>query len=265
MATAQVWDATRFASRDNLLRVVKENAASVFGLAEENWEAPTASGHWQVRDIIGHMVDVTEGYLERFAATRRGETPEAIGPLTQMATLADERALSYREIPQHDLLKRLREDFDQVMELFESLTEEEWTGLQVVHGYMGPLPALIYPVFQLMDYGVHGWDIREGRGQPHSMSADVADFLAPFMFILWQATCDVRRAGAEELRVGIRLSGRNGGTFQVTVNSDGYAYEPGAVDDLPAVFDFDPASLVLAAFGRARTGTVYGDLSVANR
>jgi uncharacterized protein (TIGR03083 family) len=259
------WDATNHANKKRLLDVVKREAQSVFQLAEDNWEAPTASGHWQVRDIVGHLVDVTEGYLERFSTTRNGGTPEAIAPITDMARVADERALEYRSIPQQDLLKRLKEDFDQVMELFEGLSEDDWTGLNVVHGYMGPLPAFIYPVFQLMDYGVHGWDIREGLGVPHSMSADVADFLVPFMFILWQATCDPSRCGDEPIDAGFRVSGRAGGTWRVNVSSEGYNYEPGDVDDLPAVFEFDSASLVLTAFGRARAGTAYGDLSTANR
>jgi uncharacterized protein (TIGR03083 family) len=260
-----IWDATNYASKNNLLRVIKTEAPSVFQLAEENWEAPTRSGHWQARDIIGHMVDVTEGYLDRFATTRSGGTAEAIGPLTEMARLADGRALAYRDIPQNDLLKRLRERFDELMDLFENLSEEDWTGLTVMHGYMGPLPAFIYPVFQIMDYGVHGWDIREGLGLPHSMSADVADILAPFMFILWQSTCDVSRCGDEPLDVGLRISGRNGGTFRVHVSADGYTYEPGSVDDLPAVFEFDPASLVLTAFGRVSAGTAYGDPATITR
>ncbi|MGH3116866.1 MAG: maleylpyruvate isomerase family mycothiol-dependent enzyme [Gaiellales bacterium] len=262
---AENWDAMQFAARDNLLRVVKNEANSVFALTEKNWESPTTSGHWEARDIIGHLVDVTEGYLDRFKTTREGGTPEAIGPLTEMARLADERALTYRSTEQPELLKRLREAFDQVIDLFEGLSEEDWTNLMVTHGYMGSLPAFIYPVFQLMDYGVHGWDIREGLGMAHSMSADVADFLAPFMFILWQATCDVERCEGQELNVGFRVSGRNGGSFRVKVSPEGYTYEPGDVDDLPTVFDFDPASLVLTAFGRARAGTAYGDMEIANK
>jgi hypothetical protein len=27
---------------------------------------------------------------------------------------------------------------------------------------MGPLPAMFFPMFQIVDYEVHGWDIREG-------------------------------------------------------------------------------------------------------
>ncbi len=58
----------------------------------------------------------------------------------------------------------------------------------VPHFYMGPVPAFIYAAGQLMDYGVHTWDIREGQGKAHALPGDVADLLVPFMFIIWQST-----------------------------------------------------------------------------
>jgi hypothetical protein len=42
-------------------------------------------------------------------------------------------------------------------------------------------------------------------------------------------------------------------------------YEPGSVDDLPAVLDFDAGSLVLTTFGRSNSGTVRGDARLADR
>ena len=258
------WDATNHASKDNLLKVIRKEAESVFELAEDNWTGPTRSGHWEVRDIVGHMVDVTEGYLNRFATTRDGSTAEPIAPLTDMAKFADERALEYRSQDKGQMLTRLKDAYEQANKMFSDLTEEEWTGMQVMHAYMGPLPTFIYPVFQLMDYGVHGWDIREGLGMAHSMHPDVADFLHPFMFILWMSTCDVSRVQGQ-LDVGFRVSGRNATDWRVHVDSDGYKYEPGAVDDMACVFEFDPASLVLTAFGRVSAGTAYGDQELATR
>jgi hypothetical protein len=50
------WDATNAANKDNLLRVIRDEAERMLAYAEApaNWEGPTASGHWQVRDIVGH-------------------------------------------------------------------------------------------------------------------------------------------------------------------------------------------------------------------
>ena len=61
------------------------------------------------------------------------------------------------------------------------------------------------------------------------------------------------------------MTGRNAGEYRVTVDENGMSYEPGSVDDLPAVIAFDPASLVLTAFGRISGGTVTGDMALATR
>src|SRR5581483_10264332 len=53
------WNFMDYQSKDNLLRAVREEADAMLALAGEPgvWEAPTGAGHWQVRDIIGHLVD----------------------------------------------------------------------------------------------------------------------------------------------------------------------------------------------------------------
>lgn len=57
------WNFFDFASKENLLRTVREQSDQMVALASSPgaWEAPTAAGHWEVRDIIGHLVDTTEG------------------------------------------------------------------------------------------------------------------------------------------------------------------------------------------------------------
>jgi hypothetical protein len=120
-------------------------------------------------------------------------------------------------------------------------------------------------VFQLMDYGVHSWDIRQGTGRAHGLSGDAADFLVPFMLIVWQATTDVPNDVAP-CSIGVRVnSGHNAGAWRIDVGPSGFAYAPGALDDVPAVLDFDPGSFVLTAFGRSNSGTISGDVTVADR
>jgi uncharacterized protein (TIGR03083 family) len=261
------WDATNYAAKDNLLRVVREEAERFFALVEvpENWQSPTASGHWQVRDIVAHLVDTTEGYLQRFETTRGGGTADPLAPLTEMASTADRRALALRDVPRAELLARLHDAFGRAMKMFEEVDESDWASFMVTHAYMGPVPAFFYPIGQLMDYGVHSWDVREGLEMPHFLSADAADLLVPFMFLLWQATTDTARLEGGDLDVAVRVSGRNGGTYRVKVTEEGMTYEPGSDEGTAAVLDFDPASLVLTAFGRARSGTPYGDLDAARR
>jgi hypothetical protein len=148
------------------------------------------------------------------------------------------------------------------MGIFDALGPEEWTGFNVPHFYMGPLPAFFFPAFQLMDYGVHSWDIRQGTGRAHGLSGEAADLLVPFMFVLWKYTTGAK----DPCELGVRItSGPNAGDTLVRVGPDGMDYETGDVTGLPTVLEFDPGSFVLTAFGRSNAGTIRGDRAVADR
>jgi uncharacterized protein (TIGR03083 family) len=260
------WDATDHAAKDNVLRVVRLEAEALFALAEDpdSWTAPTACPQWEVRDVVGHLIDVTESYFTAFHAVAAGAEPDEPLGLKAMRERLDESARSHRELAQDAAMERLRTDFAKMMELCAALGPQEWGGQQITHKFMGPLPAFFYPVFQLMDYSVHGWDIRQGTGRAHGLAGDTADLLVPFMFTLWQATTQAP-ADSEALAIGIRVSGRNAVDYLVNITSEGLSYAQEDVSGMPAVIEFDPGSLVLTAFGRVNAGTIRGDRAVADR
>jgi uncharacterized protein (TIGR03083 family) len=260
------WNAMTYEGKDTILRVVREQANEMFALADQPgaWEAPTACESWKVKDVIGHIVDTTEGYFKAFDIARSGTAaPDAFG-LVVMHERAGNSAQAFGTLSQKDMMARVRADLDQMMGVLEPLTADEWGGLMVPHAYMGPVPAFVYAGGQLMDYGVHTWDIKQGSGQAHALSADAADLLVPFMFIIWQSTIKPD-ADLSPFSVGIRVSGRNGGDTRVSISDQGMSYEPGDISDLPAMLEFDPGSMVLTAFGRVNGGTASGDVALANR
>ena len=261
------WNAMSYEGKDNILRVVRREAEQMMELASppDVWETQTASEEWQVRDVIGHLVDTTEGYFVSLDAAHGKETMGDAYGVTGMAERVNEQAKALRSVPQQELLARLRDDFERFYAIMDAFTEDEWTNLMIPHFYMGPLPAFIYPAFQLMDYGVHSWDIRQGLGRAHGLAGDAADLLAPFMMILWQATTSTENA-SEPFEVGIRVtSGPNAADYKVRIAKDGFAHEVASIEGLPVVFEFDPASLVLTAFGRVNAGTYRGDAAIADR
>ncbi len=147
--------------------------------------------------------------------------------------------------------------------IFEALNEQDWGGLVVPHFYMGQLPAFFYPAFQIVDYGVHSWDMRDGTGRGHALDSDAADLLVPIMFVLWQATA---KPTEDEADIGVRVtSGPNAGDTLVHVGPDGMSYEQSDLSGVGTVLEFDPGSLVLTAFGRCNAGTVRGDRATAER
>ncbi len=259
------WDATTYQGKDTILRVVREEADRFIDLAGRPgaWEAPTACEDWSVRDVVGHLVDTTEGYFEAFETARAGADASAYG-LPGMHERAGEQATRFRDLSQQEMLGRLRTDLDKLIGILQPMSPEEWTGFMVPHFYMGPVPAFFYAAGQLMDYAVHSWDIRQGTGRAHGLSGDAADLLVPFMFVLWQST--IRQdADLTPFRLGVTVTGRNAGTYRIDVTDQGMIYAPGEVSDLPTVIDFDAGSLVLTTFGRSNAGTVRGDQDIADR
>jgi uncharacterized protein (TIGR03083 family) len=259
------WNALTYEGKDTILRVVREESERMFAMAEAPgaWEAPTAAGDWQVRDIIGHIVDTTEGYFKSFEVARAGATGEVHG-LPAMHELAGAGGRSFRGVPQVEMMSRVRTDLDKILGLLDGISEDEWGSFMAPHAYMGPVPPSIYAGGQLMDYGVHSWDIREGIGRAHALSADAADLLVPYMFIVWQYTI---RASADltPFTIGLTVTGRNAGSYRISISEQGMSYEPGDVSDLPTVLDFDAGGMVLTAFGRINGGNARGDQDLADR
>jgi uncharacterized protein (TIGR03083 family) len=254
------------ASRKNLEYVWRREADAMLALASDpaNWHKPTAAGHWQVRDVIAHMIDNTTAYLNSFAAARG--TAEAEGPLDvrDMSRIMDEDAIAMRTVQQDELLERLRDLLDEILRVTGELGDTEWTELLVPHKYMGPVPACFLPICQALDYIVHTWDIREGMGECHVLNADAADILVPVCFLMWQNTNDT--TGVSPFSIGIRVAtGPNAGDTRADVTEKGVTFTPGPLDGLDTVLEFDPASLVLTAFGRSNAGTCRGDRRLADR
>jgi uncharacterized protein (TIGR03083 family) len=255
-----------FAGKQFLLDLDRAERAEFYKLLDEApWEGKTASGHWQVRDLCGHMIDVTEGYLDRFAIARAGqEAPAPLG-LRPMAQKLDEGAQRFRSLSKSDAIARLKTASDKMFEIFDALDEKGWTGEIVNHTYMGPLPAYFFAAFQLIDYSIHSWDIKTGLGRDEPLSDAAAVTLIPFMMIVIQYTVDADRAADLKTRFGIEITGKGGGKWCVGVEGTSVAIEEGSVEGCPTVFTFKPSEFVLNTYQRVRAGVVAGDADLGER
>jgi uncharacterized protein (TIGR03083 family) len=255
-----------FAGKQFLLDLDRAERAEFYRLLEEApWEGATASGHWQVRDLCGHMIDVTESYLERFALERAGqEAPAPLG-LPIMAEKLDEGATRFRSLSREQAITRLKTASDRMFEIFDALDERQWSGEIVSHVYMGPLPACFFAGFQLIDYSIHSWDIKVGLGREEPLSEAAAITLIPFMLIVIQYTVDAQHARDLKARFGIEISGPGGGSWCVNVDGTSVSYADGSTEGCDPVFEFDPNEFVLATYQRRRGGTSRGDEALAER
>jgi uncharacterized protein (TIGR03083 family) len=258
-----------YGAKDIVLDVVRTERGKFYTVIDDpqNWETPTKSGHWEVRDLVGHMIDVTEGYLTRWEMARRNEPAESLGLLV-MAQELDRVALTFRDLPRDEAIPRLKASSDRLMTIFDSLTADEWGGFNVTHVFMGPLPTFFYPAFQIMDYGVHSWDMRWGLGdKTGKLDERTAGVLLPYMFILMQSTVDQPSAEGVDIEYGIVVDGDWGGTWRAQVRDGQFSYTPADdVSALPATIRYPDASeFVLTTFGRMEGGTATGDPAVIEK
>jgi uncharacterized protein (TIGR03083 family) len=255
-----------FAGKAFLLNLVRAERAEFYKLLDEApWEGNTASGHWQTRDLCGHMIDVTESYLQRFAAARAGQPAPAPLGLVGMAQKLDEGATSFRSLSKDQAIARLKSASDRMFEIFDALDEQSWAGEMVPHVFMGPLPAYFFAAFQLLDYSIHSWDIKSGLGREEPLSDDAAITLIPFMLIVIQYTVDAQRAQGLQARFGIEVTGPGGGTWCVDVDGTTVSYTEASLEACQTVFTFRPSEFALSTYQRMRGGTVSGDSALAER
>ena len=255
--------------KDHLLKVVRKERQGFYdlidGTDDETWKTPTACTEWEVRDVVGHLVDVTEGYIERFTLARAKQPfPEALG-LPGMAKLLDSGAKRFRSSSRTQLIARLKESSDKLFEILDALSPDQYTTEMIPHVYMGPLPTMIYPAFQLIDYAVHSWDIRAGLGQMQPLTEDAANTLMPYMFIVLQVTVDPEQAKGFDATWGVRISGDQGGSWKLQLKNGALTYEEASVAASPVVFNFDPNDWVLTAYQRFPGGAAIGDRELAYR
>ncbi len=219
---------------------------------------------WEVRDIVGHLVDVTECDLNGFDVARTDKTAAAPLGLVDMAKLCDAAAKRFRDVPRQDMIDRLRRDSDQMFAIFDQLDEQQWGNELVPHVFMGPLPALFYPVFQLIDYSVHSWDLQQTLGKPAPLTDLSAAVLTPFMFILWQYTVEQSRAAGHKVDCCIKVTGEHGGAWDVTVDNGAFSQQPSTGASAPqATLTFSPSDFVLTAYQRFDGGSDEGDSAAA--
>jgi uncharacterized protein (TIGR03083 family) len=251
-----------------VLDVIRRERQAFYDIIDDpdNWYVETRCEGWQVRDIVGHMIDVTEGYLARWDKARRGEEADAVGLLV-MGDKLNEGALAFRDLPREEAISRLKTASDKMMAIFDDLSEDEWNNFQVTHAFMGPLPTLFYPAFHVMDYGVHTWDMVYGLGDKLAeLDETTAGVLIPFMFVLMQYTVQADSAAGLETQYGLEVTGPWGGRWRVTV-SDGQwsAEETDDYEGCEAVFTFNPSDFVLTSFQRYPGGAARGDHEVIER
>ena len=262
-------DPMAYSSKDTVLDIARTDRANFYNIIDDpkNWYVQTRCSEWEVRDMVGHMIDVTEGYLTAWDMARKGETDNALG-LRIMSDRLNEHALAFRSLSREEAISRLKSDSSQMFAIFDALTPEEWMGSTAPHPYMGPIPTCFYPSFQIIDYGIHTWDMKWGLGdKTGKLDERTAGILMPFMFIVMQYTVAEESAKGVDAVFGIIVDGEWGGQWRATVKDGQFTCVPADnLDGVQAVFHFKNASdCVLTTYQRFPGGETSGDPKVIDQ
>jgi uncharacterized protein (TIGR03083 family) len=256
--------------KETVMSVMRRDRANFIRLVEDprNWNVQTRCTEWETRDLVGHMIDVIEGYFANWEEAKKGGTPTPAG-LNVMAATLNDHAQDFRKLPREEALARFKKDAMKLDAMLEALTPEEWTGFMVSHPYSGPVPAGFYGTFQIMDYGVHPYDIEYGLGNNlATIDEATAGLILPLAFIFWQFQVDQKQAAGQDLTYGIEVAGPWGGKWRIRVKDGKWTPEPetGNFEGCDALFRFENAAdLVLTFFGRYPGGSASGDPAVIHK
>ena len=167
MSTAVITPVNPMAAegKDTVLAVMRRDRENFTRLVSDpkNWNVNTRCTGWETRDLVGHMIDVMEGYFKNWDAAVAGKEGTALG-LPVMGETLNDHALEFRKLPREEALDRFKKDAQKLDKMLADLTPEQWTSFMVYHPFAGPVPAGFYGTFQIMDYGVHPYDIEYGLG-----------------------------------------------------------------------------------------------------
>jgi len=230
------------------------------GLDDKYWNAQTPCEAWEVRDVIGHMVDVAESYLGYFTLVEKGwSAGEPLGWAAYPHDL-DACARDYRRLSRLELLARLEGLSEPLFAKFDALEGEPWATTMLPHRYGGPLPAFVLAVFQLIDYAVHSWDIRIAAGDSDDLADDTTQTLVPFTLTVYNFLFDPSAAGSTDVTLQYDITHPDGEVepWTVAVQGGQLVIAPGAPERPEATLRLTPAELLLRVF-RQRSCAVSGD------
>src|SRR5216683_3407842 len=214
--------------KDTVMSVMRRDRANFTRMVEDpkNWNVMTRCTGWETRDLVGHMIDVMEGYFKNWDAATAGKEGSALG-LPVMGETLNDHALDFRKLPREEALDRFKKDAQKLDGILDALSADEWGSFTVMHPYGGPVPAGAYATFQIMDYAVHGYDIEYGLGNKlANIDEASAGLILPFTFIFWSATVDQNEAKDIDMQYGVDVGGAWGGKWRASVKDGKVTYEP---------------------------------------
>lgn len=142
-------------------RAVVEFGARVRAVGPDQWNRPTPCTDWDVRDLVGHLVNE-----ERWAPPLlAGSTIEEVGDRFEGDLLSDDPRAAWE---------------DAAAEATEAAGQEEVLG-RMVHVSFGDITGEEYLCQLTTDHVIHAWDLARATGGDERLDPELVDFVFRYL------------------------------------------------------------------------------------
>src|ERR1700674_924954 len=93
-----------------VMDVMRRDRAKFTRLVEDpkNWNVMTRCTGWEVRDLVGHMIDGMEGCFTTWDPARKGGSPTTPLGMPAMGETLNAHALDFRKLSRQEALDRFK-------------------------------------------------------------------------------------------------------------------------------------------------------------
>jgi uncharacterized protein (TIGR03083 family) len=224
-------------------------------LPSEAWRRPSACQHWEVRDVVGHLILVAEFYLGVISRGLQGDPsppagfpPAGTANAASWAALFDPMSVARRESLEDRLLATFTAASDQLHQLLTRCSPQAWETL--CYHAVSLLPVRMFVDLWLTELVMHGWDIRS-RFEPeaHLVSESLPAFLELIPGVLqWAFWPGARRSTPARYR--FEVTGPIPLKADIVVEGDRARLEPVEAAQANVTFHCAAEPFVLLLYGR---------------
>jgi uncharacterized protein (TIGR03086 family) len=143
-------------SLDQLSNAVAETGRLVSGIADDQWNNATPCTEWDVRDLVGHLVDGSRRLVDVLAA---GTAPPARPSRPPASVLTDDPV----------------RDFYQASDALLAAFAQPGKLSEMVPSPFGTVPAAVMLQLRIVEHLVHGSDLARATGQAMHVPPGLAE------------------------------------------------------------------------------------------
>jgi uncharacterized protein (TIGR03083 family) len=244
---------------DNRVKLVQAASAQLgqylHALPPASWRRPSACQHWEVRDVVGHLILGAELYLGVISRGLQGDTsppagfpPAGTANAASWSALFDPMSIARRESLGDQLLATFTATSDQLHQLLAECGPSDWETL--CYHPASLLPVRMVVDLRLTELVMHGWDIRsrfepEAHLAPESLPAFLALMTGAFRWAFWPGA---RRSAP--VRYRFEVTGPIPLKTDIVVEGDQARLEPVEAAQANVTFRCATEPFVLLLYGR---------------